>query len=165
MIAQIWHRLRLMFAQGVGRVISHTRVQASVLDQETLSNLLRVEPYGFSYRPKPGCEVYAAFPVAGDRSVGLALICGDKRYQLTLEPGEVGLHDDQGQKMHIKRDRILVETPFFEVRAGRGKFHFTESYEFDVNGQGQRWDGQGVETWQDNDVPRPHHNHMPPEIT
>lgn len=164
MIAQVWHRLRLMVAQGVGRIITHDRVQATVLDGETLANLRRVEPYGFSYRPKPGCETYLLFP-AGDRSSGFAIVCGDKRYQLELQEGEVALHDDQGQKMHLKRDKILIETPLdFEVRARRGKLHFTESYQFDVNGQGQKWDGQGVEAWQDNDVAKPHHNHQPPEI-
>ncbi len=164
MIAQMWHRLRLIVAQGVGRVISHDRVQATVLDSETLANLHRVEPYGLSYRPKPGCETYLLFP-AGDRSGGFAIVCGDKRYQLQLTEGEVALHDDQGQKVHLKRNKILIETPLdFEVRAANIKLHATTSYKFDVNGQGQKWDGNGVETWQDNDAAKPHHNHAPPEI-
>lgn len=42
--------------------------------------------------------------------------------------------------------------------------HAKNSYKFDVNGQGQKWDGTGVETWQDDDIPKPHHDHSPPEI-
>lgn len=164
MMRQVWNRLQLLFAQGVTTLIGADKVQVRVLDSETLDNIDRVEPYGVSYRPKKGSRAYLFFP-AGDRSYGVALIIGDKRYQIDLQEGEMALHDDQGQKIHIKRDGILIDTPFnFEVRATNIKLHAAASYKFDVNGQGQRWDGQGVETWQDNDVLRPHHNHAPPEI-
>jgi hypothetical protein len=42
--------------------------------------------------------------------------------------------------------------------------HAGRRYIFDANGQGQIWDGSGVETWQDDDVTKPHHNHAPPKI-
>lgn len=164
MITQIWNRLQLLFAQGRGVRVTHDKIQASVLDQETLPNIDRIEPYGLSYRPKPGCQAYIAFP-SGDRTRGFALVVGDRQYNLELAEGEVALHDDQGQKVHLKRDGILIETPFnFEVRADKIKLHANTEYKFDVNGQGQRWDGLGVETWQDDDQPRPHHPHSPPEI-
>ena len=164
MMRQIWNRLQLMCAQGVATVIGADKVQVRVLDGETLGNVERAEPYGFSYRPKAGSRAHLFFP-AGDRSYGVALVIGDKRYQVDLQEGEVALHDDQGQIVHLKRDGILIDTPFnLEVRATNIKLHATGSYQFDCNGQGQRWDGQGVETWQDDDVPRPHHNHAAPEI-
>ncbi|MDR2188956.1 MAG: phage baseplate assembly protein [Azonexus sp.] len=108
MIGQIWGRLRLIFAHGVGLLISHDKIQARVLDDEVLGNLARVEPYGFSYRPKPGCQTYLLFP-NGDRSYGVAIVVGDKRYQLALQEGEVGVHDDQGQKVHLTRSGIVID--------------------------------------------------------
>ncbi len=164
MINQIWNRLQLVIAQATGVIITTHKVQVKALDAEVLDNIDRIQPYGFSYHPKSGCQAFIVFP-SGDRTHGLCLVQGDKRYTLTLEDGEVALHDDQGQKVHIKRDRILIETSkTFEVRADKIKLHADSEYKFDVNGQGQKWDGLGVETWQDNDQPRPHHNHQPPEI-
>ncbi|MDT4328548.1 phage baseplate assembly protein domain-containing protein [Methylomonas sp. MS20] len=105
---QIWNRLQLLFAQGVATLVGADKVQARVLDSEVLGNLARVEPYGFSYRPKPGAQVYLAFP-AGDRSYGVALIVGDKRYQLELQAGEVALHDDIGHIVKLGRNGIAID--------------------------------------------------------
>lgn len=164
MMQQMWHRLQLMIAKGVGTRVSRTKVQVSVLDDEVPPNVDRVEPYGFNHWPLSGCENYLVFP-SGDRSHGIALIVGDKRYQIALKQGEVALSDDLGQKVHLKRTGILIDTSLdFEIRAKNIKLHAQETYQFDVNGQGQKWDGQGVETWQDDDIPKPHHPHSPPEI-
>lgn len=108
MMQQMWNRFRLFFAHGVGTLIGADYVQVKVLDGETLGKVKRVEPYGFSYRPKSGCQAYMFFP-AGDRSYGVALVLGDKQYQVDLKPGEVALHDDQGQMVHLTRDGIVVK--------------------------------------------------------
>lgn len=120
---QVFDRLKLMIAKSLGLRIGADKVQVRVLDEEPLSNIERVEPYGYSYRPKAGSEVYVVFP-NGDRTFGMALIIGDKRYQMTLQEGEVGLHDDEGNWVHIKRDgvievkaaaRVIADTPLFET--------------------------------------------------
>ncbi|MDT4329756.1 phage baseplate assembly protein [Methylomonas sp. MV1] len=105
---QIWNRLQLLFAHGVATLVGADKVQARVLDSEVLGNLARVEPYGFSYRPKPGAQVYLAFP-AGDRSYGVALLIGDKRYQLDLQAGEVAIHDDIGHVVKLGRTGISID--------------------------------------------------------
>jgi phage gp45-like len=105
---QIWNRLQLVFAQGVASLVKADKVQAKVLDEEVLDNLARVEPYGFSYRPKPDCQAYLLFP-SGDRSYGVAIMCGDKRYQMTLEEGEVAIHDDIGHSITLSRDGIVID--------------------------------------------------------
>lgn len=153
MIGQIWTRLQLLFAQGVGLLIGADKVQVRVLDGEFLNNINRVEPYGTSYHPKPGCQTYLLFP-AGDRSYGVAIVIGDKRYQLDLEEGEVALHDDQGQKVHLQRDGVLVSTPFrARVEAKDIELLASHSYSWDVGGFGESWtalgDGQYEhKTWQ-----------------
>ena len=106
---QIWNRLQLLFSQGVATLVGADKVQARVLDNEVLDNLARVEPYGFSYRPKPGAQVYLAFP-AGDRSYGVALVVGDKRYQMELLEGEVAIHDDElNHSIKLGREGIVIE--------------------------------------------------------
>ncbi|MRD73289.1 phage baseplate protein [Rhodocyclus tenuis] len=104
-------------------MIGADKVQARVLDEEPLHNIIRVEPYGYSYRPKPGCQTYLLFP-NGDRSYGVAIVVGDKRYQMKLEEGEVGIHDDEENWVHIKRGgiveakaatKVIADTPLFET--------------------------------------------------
>jgi phage gp45-like len=106
MIGQVWARLRLMLAQGVGTLIGAEFVQVRVFDDEVLPKVRRVEPYGFSYRPKSGSQVYMMFP-SGDRSQGIALLIGDKRYQMDLLEGEVALHDDDGNFVKMGRGGIV----------------------------------------------------------
>ena len=123
MIGQIWTRLQLLFAQGAGLMIGADKVQARVLDDEPLNNINRVEPYGYSYRPKAGCQTYLLFP-SGDRSYGVAIVIGDKRYQMDLVEGEVAIHDDEENWVHIKRGgiieakaatKVIADTPLFET--------------------------------------------------
>ena len=140
-------------------------LQIKMRGDEAKENIEHFEPYGFTSHPKSGAEAITLF-FNGDRSHGVAVVVADRRFRLTiLAEGEVALHDDQGQKVHLKRDRVLIETPFtFEVRADKIDLHAVTEFKFDVNGQGEKWDGAGVETWRDDDVVKPHHNHAPPEI-
>lgn len=123
MMRQIWGRLQLICAQGVTTLIGADKVQVRVLDGEPLDNIDRVEPYGLSYRAKKGSRAYLFFP-SGDRSYGVALVIGDKRYQMDLQEGEVALHDDEGNYVHLKRggiievkasNRVIADTPIFET--------------------------------------------------
>jgi len=126
MNGQIWRRLQLLFAQGAGVMTSHRKVQVTILDAEDdiPPNIDRVEPYGLSYRPpRKGFQTYIAFP-GGDRSHGMALIIGDRRYQMNLTEGEVALHDDEGNHVYLKRGgiieakaatKVIADTPLFET--------------------------------------------------
>lgn len=106
---QIWNRLQLLFAHGVTTLVGAESLQAKVLEGEVLGNLARIEPYGFSYRPKPGSQAYLLFP-SGDRSYGVAIVVGDKRYQLELAEGEVAIHDDElHHSITLSRDGIVIE--------------------------------------------------------
>lgn len=108
MMSQIFRRLQLLVAQGTASMVGHDKLQAKVLDGEVLGNIKRVEPYGFSHRPHADAQAYLVFP-GGDRSFGIALIVGDAQYNLELKPGEVALHDDLGQKVHLTRSGIVVD--------------------------------------------------------
>jgi phage baseplate assembly protein V len=122
MMGQIWRRLQLLAAQGKATLVGAQTVQVQVLDGETLK-AQRIEPYGLSYRPKAGAQAYLVFP-GGDRALGLALVVGDKRYQLELVEGEVALHDDEGNFVKLGRgglatvkaaSKVIADTPEFET--------------------------------------------------
>lgn len=59
----------------------------------------------------------------------------------------------------VKADQTL------RLEGNEVHLHAQSIFRFDVNGHGQKWDATGVETWQDDDVPKPHHVHAPPEIS
>lgn len=105
--AQIWHRVRLMFGQGVATLVGADTVQAKVFDGEVISNLRRVQPYGFSHKPKAGAQVYMTF-VGGDRAAGFALVVGDKRYVMDLLDGEVAIHDDDGNFVKLGQGGVVT---------------------------------------------------------
>ena len=73
------------------------------------------EPYGFTSCPQDapsdgrGAEA-VVLDLGGCPDHPVAIVVGDRRYRLTgLAKGEVAIHDDQGQKVHFKRDGIVVE--------------------------------------------------------
>lgn len=85
-------------------------IDAEYLPGEILEGIEHFEPYGFGSRAFAGSEVLSVF-FNGDRSHGVVLVTADRRYRLKLEEGEVAVFDDQGQKVHLKRDGILISTP------------------------------------------------------
>jgi len=85
-------------------------VQLELLADEVAEGVERFQQYGFTSVPHPECEAVVVFP-GGTRSHGVVIATEDRRYRLVgLEAGEVALYDDQGQKIHLLRDGILIET-------------------------------------------------------
>lgn len=106
--------IRATLSRGVVRRVNDSRklqtVQLEVGPGE-LQELEHVHPYGFTSRAFPGAEGVAAFMQA-NRDHGIVLVVADRRYRLTaLEEGEVAIHDDQGQTVHLKRGGIAVSSP------------------------------------------------------
>lgn len=108
----ILRRIRLLFRLAVlVRSNSDTDVQiiqAKAGADETLTDIEHREPYGYTSRPHKGAEVVLVC-LGGNTSHSVALMVGDRRYRLKgMEEGEVALHDDQGNVVHLQRDQILV---------------------------------------------------------
>jgi phage gp45-like len=85
--------------------------------QQTIEH---AHPYGFSTYPKKPSMVQGVMRYAaafgnylrGNRSHGVVLQVADRRFRLyKMKEGEVALHDDQGQWIHLKRNGILVKAP------------------------------------------------------
>lgn len=115
-------------ASGLGRTAVEGADDTKLM-QETKHSLFKgeqqdqiehVHPYGFVNVPnKPtgqgklrrAAEAFMTF-LGGNRSQGVAIAVGDRRYRLyKLAEGEVALHDDQGQQVHMKRDGIYGSVP------------------------------------------------------
>ena len=104
-------RVRNAAARGVVRLVNDgakmQALQIGLLADETADGVERFQEYGFRSFPFAGAEAAVIF-LGGDRSHGLAIAVDDRRYSVELVEGEVAIFDDQGQKVHIKRDRIDI---------------------------------------------------------
>lgn len=93
-------------------------MQVKLLANEVKDGMEHFEAYGFTSNPLPGAEVLAAF-FGADRSHGVIFCAGDRRYRLRgMEGGEVALYTDEGDKIHLKRNRVIeIETMTLKVKA------------------------------------------------
>ena len=104
--------VRLGLLHLVRDALATQELQVAVLEGEVLDRVKHILPYGFTHHPHPGAEC-VVLALGGRTSNSVALVVGDRRYRLhPLEAGEVALHDDQGQKVHLKRDGIAIKSPF-----------------------------------------------------
>jgi len=113
-IAPIAGRVRMMIARAVIGTVDDSAscqtVQADLLDGERQDEIEHFQHYGFTSVAHPDAEVIIAF-VAGLRSHGVVIAGTDRRYRLKgLATGEVAIHDDLGQVVHLTRDGIVIES-------------------------------------------------------
>jgi phage baseplate assembly protein gpV len=131
--------------------------------------------WGMFCLPSPGEVVDVIFQQGGS---GAGVIVGRqfnaKAQPVPTTPGEFWLVHQTGSTLKLTNDgsvtvnantNMTLNAPNGTLRlaAQNIKFHATQIYAFDCNGQGQKWNGSNVETWQDNDTTGAHHNHAPPE--
>lgn len=149
----LFRRIGNMISRGVVGVVDSARkmqtLQLRLLAGERKDGVEHFEPYGFTSSPKPGAEHVTVF-LDGDRSHGITIVVADRRYRLQgLEAGEVALHDDQGQKVHLTRNGIeIVTAKDLRVVAKNIKLHATESYSWDVAGFGESYKHTGGSNWE-----------------
>lgn len=87
---------------------------------ELKDNIEHFEPYGWTSCPHPGAEGLVLF-LGGDRSHGVTVIAADRRYRLqALKPGEVAIYTDEGDRIHLKRGRVIdIETGTLNIKASQ----------------------------------------------
>lgn len=113
MLRPLAQRLGNMIARGTLAVATSTSkmqsLQMRLLAGEIKDGLEHFEPYGFTSCPKGGAEGLALF-LDGDRSHGVVIVVADRRFRLTgLASGEAALYDDQGQKVYLTRNGIVID--------------------------------------------------------
>lgn len=85
--------------------------QLNVLSGETREGCERFQEYGLTSVPLPGAEAVVLF-VGGRRDHGLVVAVDDRRYRPTgLEPGEVCLYSQHGQRITLKNDGAIELEP------------------------------------------------------
>lgn len=118
-VGKLTERLKRRVLLSVGRAVvkivndaaATQTVQLLALDGEVLDGVEHLQPYGLTTHPHPGAEA-ALLAVGGLRAHALTVSVADKRYRLhPLSEGEVAVHDDLGQVVHLTRDGIVISSP------------------------------------------------------
>lgn len=110
---------RVSMALGIGRQTADTDESQSTPTLQTVlpggelrADVPLMQSYGFASRPVPGSDVVVAF-VAGDRTRGVAIACGDQRGRPDyLQPGEVAVyHPQTGSNVYFRSDGSMAIRP------------------------------------------------------
>lgn len=107
----IRRRLALLVSRAVVTLVNDATkmqtLQLGLLADEALDGAEHWQPYGFTYKPHAGAEALV-LAVGAHRAHSVVIACADRRYRLTsLEDGEVALYSDEGDKVHLKRGRVI----------------------------------------------------------
>lgn len=110
-LGPIRRRLAHLVARAVVTLVNDAAkmqtLQLGLLADEALDGAEHWHPYGFTYKPHAGAEALV-LAVGGHRAHSVVIACADRRYRLTaLEDGEVALYSDEGDKIHLKRGRVI----------------------------------------------------------
>lgn len=121
MLAPIRRRIAMMAARAVVRLVNDTegrqRLQVEILKGELRDGVERVQDYGFTSHPLPGCDAVILCG-GGAREQSIAVVVDDRRYRLKLQPGEVAMYDDLGNAVKLLRDKVhIVATQEVHVEA------------------------------------------------
>lgn len=121
-------RVKNLAARGLVVLADSARklqaLQVRLLAGELKDGMEHLEQYGYTSCPLEGAEALALF-LGGDRSHGVVIVAADRRYRLKgLKPGEVAIYTDEGDRIHLKRGRVVeIETVTLRVKASEG-IHF-----------------------------------------
>ena len=122
LLERLSRRMRNIVARGVISLVRDAHkwqsTQLELLDGEVLDDAERAQQYGFSSVPHAGAEAVVLF-VGADRSHPVVLAVDDRRYRVqALKNGEVVIYTDEGDRIHLKRERTIeVTTRHFVVKA------------------------------------------------
>lgn len=116
MSAEMMGRIRMMISRAIVALVDDARgvqeLQIELLDGERQDKVERFGQYGLTSHPHADAEALSV-SVGGLRSHAIVIAVEDRRYRLKgLQAGEVALYDDQGQVIHLKRDGVLISSPF-----------------------------------------------------
>lgn len=106
----------MLLSRGVITLINSSTklqsVQMHFLDDGVKDGLEYFEPYGFTATAPANNREGLALFFDGDRGHGVVICIANRQYRLRgLQPGEVALYDDQGQKIVLSKTGIHITSP------------------------------------------------------
>jgi phage baseplate assembly protein V len=107
------------------------KIQASVLKNETSSNLERSQEYGFDSYPKAGAQV-VLLAIGGNRDHAIAFSVSDRRYRPTdLAEGEVAVYSFKDKTLTNKHRVHLKANGDIEIKCETANITATTAVNID----------------------------------
>jgi phage baseplate assembly protein V len=109
LIRPIRNKIFLIIGRAILTAVQNSeqtqKVQVQALHNETLSDVERVQEYGFESYPKPGSAEAVLAAVGGNREQSIVIVVGDRAYRPTdLAEGEVAVYSLSGNVITMKQD-------------------------------------------------------------
>jgi len=106
--SSIRKKIFLVVGRGELKTVDNSKdtakCQGEFLKDEIISDVEKMEDYGFTSNPEVGSQIVAIF-VDGNREQGLAIRFHDRRYRPTdLQPGEACMYHKSGSRVLMKSD-------------------------------------------------------------
>lgn len=121
MAAPLGRAVQNMISRGTVRLADSGKkmqsLQVGLLEGETADNVEHFEAFGFTSCPSGGAEALVVFP-GGDRSHGIAIVVGDRKYRLKgLASGDAAVYDERGQHIILTAEGIVVNAVKYTINA------------------------------------------------
>ena len=104
-------KIRLAFRGVITLVKAAGNVQLLQVDGlagEQLQDNELFQHYGFTSNPPPG-TMAIILPIGGKTAHGVIIATEHGSYRVDLRSGESAIYDNQGQKVHLTRDGIVID--------------------------------------------------------
>lgn len=111
-LARLYRRLIMAVGRGRTTVVNDAgRVQTLQIRlgaDEVVDAMPRLAEYGLASNPPAGSDAVAVF-LAGERSNGVVIACGNQTYRMTgLASGEVAIHNNVGQSVLLAEGGMTI---------------------------------------------------------
>lgn len=137
-IARALAGLRLPFRArltALGRGAAVQLVQADALAGETIQAAELFQHFGFTSGPPPGTQLIV-LPLGGNTAHSIIIATENGAYRVDVQSGEACIYSMWGDKVHLKQERIEVETKVFHLKASEQVIFETPSLTMHGTGGG-----------------------------
>jgi phage gp45-like len=138
-------RVALVHGGGVAQALQ-LAMPGDEARPQTVSRVEQAQPYGLSARPLPGAEAIVV-TLGGSPEAMVTVQVADRRFRRTgLQPGEVYLHDHEGNRVGIRAGGLIHIVAAAEIRlvAPLIRIEGNVSVEGDLTVSGHVSDSSGV---------------------
>jgi len=107
------YRARL---SGLSKGAGVQLIQGKALAGETMQAAEFIQHFGFTSAPPDGTQLIV-LPIGGQSAHSVVIATENGAYRVDVSPGEACIYNMWGDKIHLKQERIEVETKTLHVKA------------------------------------------------
>lgn len=120
---------------ALGKGAAVQLVQAEALAGETMQAAELFQHFGFTSGPPPGTQIIV-LPLGGSTAHSVIIATENGAYRMDVASGEACLYSMWGDKVHLRQERIEVETKTLHIKASEQVIFETPSLTMQGTGGG-----------------------------